>query len=102
VPHLNARDVTLVVASRALLAQIEAFKKRMGWNFKWVSSYGTNFSFDYHVAFTKEEKAKGDMNYNHTMQKFPSDEVPGASVFYKDEAAKYFTRIPLMDVDWTF
>jgi predicted dithiol-disulfide oxidoreductase (DUF899 family) len=57
--HLNARDVTLVVVSRAPLPQIEAFKKRMGWRFKWVSSYGSDFNLDYHVSFTKDEMAKG-------------------------------------------
>jgi predicted dithiol-disulfide oxidoreductase (DUF899 family) len=90
VPHLNARDVTLVVVSRAPLAQIEAFKKRMGWNFKWVSSYGSDFNYDYHVAFTKEERAKGDVNYNYAMQDFSPDDAPGASVFYKDEAGEVF------------
>jgi len=90
VPHLNARDVTLVVVSRAPLAQIEAFKKRMGWNFKWVSSYETDFNFDYHVSFTKEEKATGDVNYNYGMQKFFSDEGPGASVFYKEATGDVF------------
>jgi predicted dithiol-disulfide oxidoreductase (DUF899 family) len=90
VPHLNARDVTLVVVSRAPLAQIEAFKKRMGWNFKWVSTYGTDFNFDYHVSFTKEEKAKGEVNYNYGTQKFFSDEGPGASAFYKDATGDIF------------
>ena len=90
VPHLNARDVTLVVVSRAPLTQIEAFKKRMGWNFKWVSTYGTDFNFDYHVSFTKEEKAKGEVNYNYGTQKFFSDEGPGASAFYKDATGDIF------------
>ena len=90
VPHLNARDVTFVVVSRAPLAQIEAFKKRMGWNFKWVSSYRTDFNFDYQAAFSKEEKAKGEVYYNYTMQNFPPDEAPGASVFYKDEVGGVF------------
>ncbi len=90
VPHLNARDVTFVVISRAPLAQIEAFKKRMGWNFKWVSSYRTDFNFDYQAAFTKEEKAKGEVYYNYVMQNFPPDEAPGASVFYKGEAGEVF------------
>src|ERR1700720_3442535 len=88
VPHLNARDVTLLVVSRAPFAQIEAFKKRMGWKFKWVSSCGADFNYDYHVTFTKEEKAKGDVNYNYTMQNFTPDEAPGASVFYKDETGE--------------
>jgi predicted dithiol-disulfide oxidoreductase (DUF899 family) len=90
VPHLNARDVTFVVISRAPLSQIEAFKKRMGWKFKWVSSYRTDFNFDYQAAFTKEEKAKGEVYYNYTMQNFPPDEAPGVSVFYKDEAGEVF------------
>jgi predicted dithiol-disulfide oxidoreductase (DUF899 family) len=86
VPHLAARDVSLVMVSRAPLAKIEAFKKRMGWRFPWVSSFGSDFNHDYHVWFTPEEKAKGDVYYNYTLQPFPSDEAPGASVFYKDPA----------------
>jgi predicted dithiol-disulfide oxidoreductase (DUF899 family) len=89
-PHLAARDVRFAVASRAPLSHIEAFKKRMGWRFKWVSSYATDFNFDYHVSFTKEELAKGEMTYNYTTQKFPSEEGPGASVFYKDAAGNIF------------
>jgi predicted dithiol-disulfide oxidoreductase (DUF899 family) len=89
-PHLAARDVRFAVVSRAPLSQIEAFKRRMGWRFKWVSSYATDFNFDYHVSFTKEELAKGEMTYNYTTQKFPSEEGPGASVFYKDAAGNIF------------
>jgi predicted dithiol-disulfide oxidoreductase (DUF899 family) len=88
--HLAARDVRLVVVSRAPLAQIEAFKKRMGWGFKWVSSFGTDFNRDYNVSFTKEELASGEMQYNYTKQKFPSEEGPGTSVFYKDAAGDIF------------
>lgn len=88
--HLAARDVTLVVASRAPLARIEAFKKRMGWKFKWVSSYGSDFNFDYHVSFSKEEIASGKVIYNYGTPKFLGEEMPGASVFYKDEAANIF------------
>lgn len=90
IPHLNARDVTLVVVSRAPLAQIEVFKKRMGWNFKWVSSYGSDFNYDYQVACTKEEQANGDMNYNYGTQQFPSDEASGASAYYKDATGDIF------------
>jgi predicted dithiol-disulfide oxidoreductase (DUF899 family) len=90
VVHLAARDVRLVVVSRAPLEQIEAFKRRMGWRFKWVSSYGNDFNRDYHVSFTKEELAKGQMYYNYVMQKFPSEEGPGTSVFYKDPAGNIF------------
>jgi predicted dithiol-disulfide oxidoreductase (DUF899 family) len=90
VVHLAARDVRLVVVSRAPVAQIEAFKKRMGWRFKWVSSYGNDFNRDYHVSFTKDEMAKGATYYNYSMQKFPSEEGPGTSVFYKDAAGNIF------------
>jgi predicted dithiol-disulfide oxidoreductase (DUF899 family) len=58
----------------------------MGWRFPWVSSFGNSFNHDFGVYFTPEEKAKGAVAYNYTMQPFPSDEAPGASVFYKDPA----------------
>src|SRR5436309_8617480 len=90
VVHLAAHDVRLVVVSRAPVAQIEAFKKRMGWRFKWVSSYGNDFNFDYHVSFTKDEMAKGKVYYNYEMQEFGSEEGPGVSVFYKDGAGDIF------------
>ena len=90
VVHLTARDVRLVVVSRAPLAQIEAFKKRMGWRFKWVSSYGNDFNRDFHVSFTQDEMAKGEVYYNYIVQRFPSEEGPGLSVFYKDAAGKIF------------
>jgi len=85
VVHLAQRDVTLLAVSRAPLAQIEAFKKRMGWRFKWVSSYENDFNRDFHVTFTKEELAKGKVYYNYDIGEFPSEEAPGLSVFYKDE-----------------
>ncbi|MGA8215164.1 MAG: thioredoxin family protein [Candidatus Sulfotelmatobacter sp.] len=88
--HLANRDVTLAVISRAPMSQIEAFKKRMGWRFKWVSSFGNDFNRDYHVSFTKEEMAKGKVNYNYDMVEFPSEEGPGASVFYKNDAGEIF------------
>ncbi len=81
--HMAQRDTTLAVVSRATLPEIEAFKKRMGWRFPWLSSYGTDFNRDYHVTFTKEEVASGEQYYNYTVGKFPSEECPGASVFYK-------------------
>jgi predicted dithiol-disulfide oxidoreductase (DUF899 family) len=84
VPHLAARDVTLTMVSRAPLAKTEAFKKRMGWHFPWVSSSGTDFNYDYHASFRPEETAKGAVDYNYTVAPFPSEEAPGASVFYRD------------------
>jgi predicted dithiol-disulfide oxidoreductase (DUF899 family) len=89
-PHLAARDVTLTMVSRAPLAKIEAFKKRMGWRFNWVSSYGTDFNADFHVSFTKEEMAQGKVHYNYTLQEFPSEEAPGLSVFYRNAAGEIF------------
>ena len=88
--HLAQRDVTFAAISRATLPQIEAFKKRMGWRFAWVSSNGNDFNPDYHVSFTKEEKANGKMYFNYEVQAFPSEEGPGISVFYKDKAGNIF------------
>ncbi|HUL08271.1 MAG TPA: thioredoxin family protein [Candidatus Acidoferrum sp.] len=90
VVHLNARGVTLVVVSRAPLAQIAAFQKRMGWCFPWVSSHGSDFNYDYHVSFTPEEIAKGDVSYSYGPNGFPSEEAPGVSVFAKDSSGAVF------------
>ena len=83
-PHLAARDVSLVMVSRAPLPKIEGFKRRMGWRFPWVSSHGTSFNHDFHVHFTPEERTAGAVYHNYAMEPFPSDEAPGASAFYKD------------------
>jgi predicted dithiol-disulfide oxidoreductase (DUF899 family) len=88
--HLANRDVTLAVVSRATLPEIQAFKKRMGWRFKWVSSFENDFNRDYHVSFTKDEVAKGKVYYNYEMVEFPSEEAPGASVFYTDGTGGIF------------
>jgi predicted dithiol-disulfide oxidoreductase (DUF899 family) len=88
--HLAQRDVTFVVISRAPFAQIQKFQQRMGWRFKWVSSFGNDFNFDYHVSFTKDDMAKGETYYNYAIGKFPSEEAPGASVFYKDSTGDIF------------
>ncbi|HKD99818.1 MAG TPA: thioredoxin family protein [Planctomycetota bacterium] len=90
VVHLAQRDVTFVAISRAPLAKIEAFRKRMGWRFKWVSSGGSDFNADYHVSFGKEEMAAGRMEYNYSTTAFPSDEAPGMSIFAKDAAGDVF------------
>jgi len=88
--HLAERDATLAVVSRATLPEIEGFRKRMGWRFPWVSSFGNDFNFDYHVSFSKEEKAQGKVYYNYGMNEFPSDEGPGISVFYKNRDGEIF------------
>jgi len=84
--HLNHHDVTLVAVSRAPLAKIEAYKRRMGWHFPWVSSFGSDFNHDYHVSFTKDELAQGSVLYNFTETpvKDAHDELPGLSSFQKD------------------
>jgi len=89
VTHLAQRDVTLCVVSRAPLAEIEAYKKRMGWKFKWVSSFDNDFNHDFHVSFTPEEKAKG-AEYNYAKGDIPSEELPGLSAFIKDEKGSVF------------
>jgi predicted dithiol-disulfide oxidoreductase (DUF899 family) len=88
--HLVHRDVTLLVVSRAPLTDIERFRQRMGWQFKWVSSFGSDFNHDFGVSFTPEERAHGEVDYNYGMRPFPSEEAPGISVFYKDDAGKVF------------
>jgi predicted dithiol-disulfide oxidoreductase (DUF899 family) len=88
--HLEQRDVSFVVVSRAPLAQIEKFKARMGWHFKWMSSFGGDFNHDYQVSASPEEKASGTAMYNYEMTTFPSGERPGASAFFKNEAGEVF------------
>jgi predicted dithiol-disulfide oxidoreductase (DUF899 family) len=88
--HLAHRDVTLLAVSRAPLQQIDAFKRRMGWRFKWVSSFANDFNHDYHVSFSKDEMARGGIYYNYAISEFPSEEAPGASVFYKDADGRIF------------
>jgi|SRR3974390_855907 len=90
--HLAQRDVAFAAISHAPIAKLEAFRKRMGWKFHWVSSHDTDFNFDYHVSFTKEEKekGKGKVEYNYEVAEFPSMEAPGISVFYKDQDGQIF------------
>src|SRR5438093_122376 len=88
--HLPHRDVTFVVVSRAPFPEIQTYQKRMGWRFKWVSSYSNDFNFDYHVSATEEEKANGKMYYNYQMQDWLNGEMPGLSVFFKDEEDQVF------------
>jgi len=87
--HLAHRDVTFVAISRAPLTEIERFRRRMGWKFRWVSSFRGDFNHDFHVSFTPQE-ANGQVCYNYDVQSFESDELPGISVFYKDDAGEVF------------
>jgi predicted dithiol-disulfide oxidoreductase (DUF899 family) len=88
--HLAQRDVTFVAVSRAPLAEIERFRRRMGWQFRWVSSNANRFNFDFGVSFTAQEKADNEVTYNYSKQAFESEELPGISVFVKDEAGAIF------------
>lgn len=88
--HLPHRDVTLAVISRAPMPRIQAFQKRMGWRFHWVSSFASEFNRDFGVHFTKEELAAGEVDYNYDKTRFGSEEAPGLSVFYKDETGNIF------------
>lgn len=89
-PHLSQRDVTLVAVSRAPLADIERFRRRMGWQFTWVSSFGTDFNVDFGVSFTPEQHATGEVDYNYKKQPFPLQEAPGISVFHRNAAGEVF------------
>jgi len=88
--HIEQHDVKFVAISRAPLREIETFKQRMRWRFKWVSSYGNDFNFDYHVSFTKEEVATGQVYYNYDLRNFLSEEMSGNSVFYQDANGSVF------------
>ena len=90
VPHLAARDTTMVAISRAPLAKLEAFKTRMGWTFDWVSSESNDFNYDYGVSFTREQMDKGEARYNFGTTPPYGDELPGISVFYRDETGSVF------------
>lgn len=88
--HLAQRDLALIAVSRAPLADIEAFRQRMGWTFTWVSSFGTAFNHDFGVNFTQEEMSRGAVDYNYVRQPFPHEEAPGISVFVCDDAGQVF------------
>src|SRR5262245_28370756 len=88
--HLTNHDVSYVRVSRAPLNDLLAYKKRMGWTAEWVSSHGSDFNFDYHVSFTKDELAKGEVYYNYQMTKDGYEELPGLSVFMKNDAGEVF------------
>ena len=88
--HLNHRDVTFVAISRAPLAKIELFKQRMGWSFKWVSSFQSEFNYDYQASFPPEAVQRGAVFYNYTQMDTGMQDREGASVFYKDENGAVF------------
>jgi len=88
--HLAQRDVTMVAVSKAPLDTLQAFRKRMGWTFKWLSSHDNTFNEDYHVTFSPDAIERGDAYYNYARGGFPSTEGPGVSVFTKDAAGRLY------------
>jgi predicted dithiol-disulfide oxidoreductase (DUF899 family) len=88
--HLNHRDVTMVAVSRAPYGKLAAYRARMGWSFKWVSSGASDFNFDFHVSFTPEELASKDAFYNFTRQDPGVSEREGVSVFHQGPAGAVF------------
>jgi predicted dithiol-disulfide oxidoreductase (DUF899 family) len=87
--HLRHHDVTFTSVSRAPLPEIESYKRRMGWKFPWVSSYGSDFNYDFNVSFSKEQLAAGKVFYNFRMTE-GHEELHGISVFCKDETGQVF------------
>jgi predicted dithiol-disulfide oxidoreductase (DUF899 family) len=90
IPHLSQRDVTLAAVSRAPLAKLQAFGRRMGWTFKWVSAAKTDFNYDYQVSFKPEDLAHGTAVYNYARYEQSMTDMPGFSVFSKDGAGDIF------------
>lgn len=88
--HLRARDVSLVLVSRAPYAELAAFKARMGWRLPWYSSFDSDFNRDFRVSFSKEEIARGEFDYNYGKGGFPSEEAPGLSVFARDASGTVY------------
>src|SRR5258708_2141793 len=88
--HLAHHDVSFAAVSRAPLATIEAYRKRMGWDFKWVSSNGSDFNYDFQVSFTKDQLAKGKVFYNYEMTESSMQDLPGHSVFTRDASGSIF------------
>jgi len=90
IPHLAARDTTLVAVSRAPLDKLVAFKKRMGWTFDWVSSGAGEFNYDFAVSFTPDQIKSGATGYNFGATSFGFSDAPGISVFYRDTSDDIF------------
>lgn len=88
--HLAHRDVAFVAISRAPLEDLQRYRKRMGWTFDWASSNANTFNFDIGVSLTPQQLASGDAMYNYGSEPFEGDELPGISVFFKDEGGAVF------------
>ncbi|HKQ38835.1 MAG TPA: thioredoxin family protein [Verrucomicrobiae bacterium] len=107
--HIGQCDTAFAVVSRASPKEIEPFKRRMGWQFKWVSSFGTDFNFDFNVSFTSEQIQRGVLPYNYGKFKMKIDEMQGVSAFYRDNNgdiyhtySSYARGIDLMNTTYNF
>ncbi len=93
-PHLEHKDVTVVAVSRAPLAKLQAYKARLGWQFEWVSSFGTRFNYDFGVSFAPESLERGEVDYNFGTitvdPRYRTEELPGISVFCRDADGTVF------------
>lgn len=89
--HLEHRDTTMLAVSRAPLAEIDKYKKRMGWSFRWVSSHDTSFNYDLGASFTPEQAGSGEALYNYGTQAFPGEEAAGISAFTVDDGRVFLT-----------
>jgi len=90
IPHLAQRGTSFVAISRAPYDEIVRFKRRMGWKFKWLSSNGSSFNYDFRVSFTPDEAAKGSQAYNYGTSPYGREDLPGISVFVRNEAGEVF------------
>lgn len=88
--HLQHRDTTMIMVSRAPIDKLQAFRQRMGWDFTWVSSLNNDFNHDFRVYFTDEERKSGLAIYNYASPPFPISDLPGLSAFYRDESGTVF------------
>jgi predicted dithiol-disulfide oxidoreductase (DUF899 family) len=107
--HLNQRDVTMIAVSRAPYSKLVVYERRMGWSFKWVSSFGSDFNFDYQASFTPSQLAEKRAFYNFVEQDPGFSEREGVSVFYKDPKgdifhtySAYARGIDMMNVDYQY
>jgi predicted dithiol-disulfide oxidoreductase (DUF899 family) len=107
--HLNQRDATMIAVSRAPYSKLVVYERRMGWSFKWASSFGSDFNFDYQASFTPSQLAEKRAFYNFTEQDPGISEREGVSIFYKDRKgdifhtySTYARGIDMMNVDYQY
>lgn len=88
--HLAQKDVAFVSVSRAPYRELAAYKARMGWHFPWMSSYGSDFNYDFGVSFTAEDRAAGKAVYNYQPLEMDIEDLQGHSVFARSDSGEIF------------